>query len=47
MSVCPNGTSRLPLNGFLLNLIFEDFNEIGMVLEKNVKNKMDRYIASG
>ena len=26
-SVCPHGTTRLPLNGFLWNFIFEDFSK--------------------
>jgi hypothetical protein len=28
MSVRPHGTTRLPLDGFSLNLIFEDFSKI-------------------
>jgi len=28
LSVCPHGTTRLPLDGFSWNLIFEDFSKI-------------------
>jgi hypothetical protein len=28
LSVCPHGTNRLPLDGFPLNLIFEQFLKI-------------------
>ena len=39
--VCPRGTTRLPLDGFSLNLVFDDFSKT--CLENSVSFKSNKY----
>ena len=44
LSVCPHGTTRLPLDGFPLNLLFEDFGEFCRENSSFVKTGQERKV---